>query len=160
MITILKWRKSFKNFSLDNFLDSFSINLKDSNLEKLQIQQFKKGLDKEDRLIGTYKKITELISKKKPRPLLSKKAGKPYNLLWTGDLSKKTRLEVNKKNKDLSFILNSTSENKNKLFFTIKKHGLISAPEKTLFGFNKKNNKIFVNKAEKIYITNLYKILK
>lgn len=160
MITLLKWRNNFKDFSIENFLDVFSINLKDEELEKLQIQQFKKGLDKEDRLIGIYKKTTEQISKKSPRPLLSKKAGKPYNLIWSGDLAKKTKLIANRKNKNIEFILNSSSKNKNKLFNTIKKHGLISNPENTLFGLNNKNKVTFINKAEKIALKNLYKLLK
>jgi len=158
MITILKWNDNFKRFTIAQFLEELRDEIEMSDIEELQLEQFRKGEDKENRTIGVYSKATELIAKKS-NPRKPKIAGRPYNLEWSGDFFNKTKLVANNTGTNLVFYLDSKSNNKNKLFRTIKRFGLISNPETSLFGFQTKNKDEFTKFVKKEYLTNFKKYL-
>lgn len=106
--------------------------------------QWEDGEDKLGRIIGRYKKRTQLIAElSSPPPNRKKIWGHHYNLNWTGDLIKKLVIEVYRKSNDLSIKTDSNSDNKQKLFKTIRKHGSIKNPEQTVIGYQKENLRKF-----------------
>ena len=108
---------------------------------ELNTDNMSKGLDRNDKLIGTYSKTTELIAeeskKTSPFPLEKKIAGKPYNLVWQGNLLPNTFITYIKN----KIIFDSTgSGTGDKLFFV---------EDKKILGVSGKNAEIINNKIIK-----------
>lgn len=109
-----------------------AINENKEKLKKFQLQQWDKGVNKNNEVIGRYTLNTEVIS------LGFKKAGDPYNLKDSGDFRQKTQIQGKILPKDTAILLDSLSSNTDDLFQTIIRFGNIDNPN-TVFGFTKNN---------------------
>lgn len=156
MNTLLEWKVN--NFTTKSFLNKIKKDLDSKNLGLLQKEQWLRGFNEEGKIIGRYKKQTEKFAKIPPRPKTRKIAGKPYNLLWSGDFFQKTKFQIKVQEKDYKFVINSTSKNKTKLFNTIKKHGLISDPN-SIFGLTDINEGKLIDEMETSFLNELNKLL-
>jgi len=157
MNTLMEWKVN--KFTTKSFLIFVKKDLDSKKLGLLQKDQWLRGVNESEKIIGRYKKSTEKFAKIQPRPKTRKIAGRPYNLLWSGDFFQKTKFQINVEEKDYKFIIDSYSSNKPKLFKTIKKYGLISEPN-TIFGLTDKNEFKLIDEMETSFLNELNKILK
>lgn len=97
-------------------------------------EQWESGENEDGRAAGFYTQYTELISKKNPPSSgLTKKAGEPYNFLWSGNLFNSITLIVD----DLTITVDSTAKSKDSLFDRIDSEGRVT-PD-SIFGLGEKN---------------------
>lgn len=127
----------------EQLLGMVDMSIHDNELILLEIQkdQWSEGKDKFGKTIGVYKPFTEQQAKE--NGINNKIAGEPYNLDWTGDLKRKTKVTTKRISGDVLIQIDSTSSNLLKLFDTIERYGLIDNPN-TIFGYEPKKNDVVV----------------
>lgn len=105
--------------------------------------QWESGENMDGLAVGFYTEFTERLSNIIGDAIMPKVAGEPYNLLWTGDLFEKIRIEY----KDFGLDVDSISENEAPLFGRISENGIVSEPY-TIYGLNLENLEILLNSIQ------------
>ncbi len=122
-------------------LTAVVIKKNEKEIIRLNTDNMSKGLDRNDKLIGTYSKTTELIAeeskKTSPFPLEKKIAGKPYNLVWQGNLLPNTFITYIKN----KIIFDSTGSGTGDKLFFVK--------DKKILGVSNKNAETINNQIIK-----------
>lgn len=125
------------------------------DLDKIKeylFNQWKAGENKDGQPVGFYTPYTESIARS---TILPKRAGEPYNLMWSGELFEKIVTELN--GEILS--VDSDGNAKSSLFYLIKQNALVDSPD-SIFGLNNENLQDFFDKIIRGMINNLMTDLK
>lgn len=132
---ILQLKNRLDSFNVDGELRRIVFDL-EKKIVKLNTDNLFQGKDSEGKLIGVYSPATEVFSKGRSGKGFPKIAFKPYNLFDSGKLFDSVVADY----EDGGKLAISSVGDLSKVFSTIKKHGLINNPQKTLFGLtvNKK----------------------
>ncbi|QHC84980.1 hypothetical protein AS589_09450 [Empedobacter brevis] len=120
--------------------------------------QWELGENEDGQAVGYYKPVTENFYAKISRPLLSKRTGQPYNLIWSGSLFKELHIETKFSNNGNIILIDSSSNSKTKLFAQIKEENLINDPY-SIFGLNEKHNSQLNQYIEDNLIENFKELL-
>ena len=120
--------------------------------------QWELGENEDGQVVGYYKPVTENFYAKISRPLLPKRTGQPYNLIWSGSLFKELHIETKFSNNGNIILIDSSSNSKTKLFAQIKEENLINDPY-SIFGLNEKHNSQLNQYIEDNLIENFKELL-
>lgn len=114
--------------------------------------QWKAGENKDGQPVGFYTPYTESIAQ---GTVLPKRAGEPYNLIWSGELFEKIVTEL----KGEILLVDSDGNAKDSLFYLIRQNALVDNPD-SIFGLNNENLQDFFDKIIRGMINNLMTDLK
>ena len=120
--------------------------------------QWELGENEDGQAVGYYKPVTENFYAKISRPLLPKRTGQPYNLIWSGSLFKELYIETKFSNNGNLILIDSSSNNKINLFAQIREENLINDPY-SIFGLNEKHNSQLNQYIEDDLIENFKELL-
>lgn len=114
--------------------------------------QWSAGENKDGQAVGFYTPYTESIAQ---GTVLPKRAGEPYNLMWSGELFEKITTE----RKDEILEVDSSGNAKSSLFYLIEQNALVDSPD-SIFGLTADNLKEFFDSIIKGIINKLITDLK
>lgn len=120
--------------------------------------QWELGENEDGQAVGYYKPVTENFYAKISRPLLPKRTGQPYNLIWSGSLFNELYIETKFSNNGNLILIDSSSNSKSNLFAQIREENLINDPY-SIFGLNEKHNSQLNQYIEDDLIENFKELL-